>query len=278
VNVRRRRQKAEKEGQSRVNPKAVLVVGGVALGAFLIGYGVTALAFTTGNAATDIALVPDVRQLNLADATSRLRDADLTLAVGDSFPNAEVAAGAVLAQTPLPGQEVSIGSEVRVMVSTGQPRPVVPDVAAMPLAMALRSLQAAGFEVVVEEMPGEGSPGRVVDVAPTAGTSVPLPATVVLRVGAEPLFLWMPPVIGMLEDSARVALEDLGLQITEVRYESTSSEPPYRVLGQQPAPGDSIDPGMQVRLLVSLPEVDRGTLRQLPENRSAGPVYAAGGR
>jgi beta-lactam-binding protein with PASTA domain len=277
VNVRRRQEKEEKTGRTWTIPRKWLIIGGIALGAFLVGYGVTALAFTTGDAATDIALVPDVRALTLTDAARSMREADLTMVVGDSFPNADVPAGAVLAQTPLPGQEVGVGTEVSVIISTGQPRPIVPDVAAMPLAMALRSLQAAGFEVAVEEVPGEGSPGRVFDVMPAAGTAVPLPATVVIRVGTEPLFLRMPTVIGLTEDSARVTLEQVGLAVTEVRYESTSNQQPYQVLSQEPAPGDSIDPGSPVRIFVSLPEVDRGTLRQGPDQRVTEPVYAAGG-
>ncbi len=277
MNVRRKRQKEDTEGHSPIGRRAVVIVGVVALGAFLIGYGVTALAFTRGNAVTDIALVPDVRSLNMADATRQLRAADLSIAVGDSFPNAEVPEGAILAQTPLPGQEVSLGTEVRVILSTGQSRPIVPDVGVMPLAMAIRSLEAAGFEVVVEEAPGEGSVGRVVEVVPPAGTAVPLPASVVLRIGARPLYLQMPEVIGMTEDSAREAVEGAGLKVTEVRYEPNGTVAPYHVIAQVPAPGDSIDPGNMVRLFVSLPEVDRGTFGRAPDDPSAELVLTVGG-
>lgn len=226
----------------------VVVIGGFA---FLIGFGLTALSFVRGSAPVDVVTVPDVRDLRVPDARRILGRSDLDLAVGDSFPNPMVPAGAILAQSPLPGQEVGPRTEIRVIVSTGQPRPIVPDVDAMPVALATRVLQTAGFQVLVEEAPGEGTLGMVFGTVPEAGTAVPLPATVRIWVGgARPPFE-MPSVIGMLEDAARATLEAGGLRVGEIDYETSALGEVGGVVGQDPPPGDSVHVGSAVRLRVT---------------------------
>lgn len=240
-------------GPNPATRNIVLMIVGVGAAAFLIGYGITALAYTRGASPSEVRLVPDVRDLTVPEARRLMDRAELTLAVGDSFPNAETPAGAILTQTPLPGQEVSPGVEVRVIVSTGQPRPRVPEVEAMPVALATRSLQAAGFDVLVEEAPGEGTPGRVVGVIPEPGTAVTLPATVRLRVGSGALEMPMPVLIGMDESTARQTVEAAGLTIGEIVYEGGGFGGPGEVVGQEPPPGESVSAGAEVRLRINAP-------------------------
>jgi eukaryotic-like serine/threonine-protein kinase len=265
-----------KEFFERLTPvqRIAFLLLSVGLGTFILGYGITALAFTTGSAPSDVVLVPDVREMTVAEATRRMNDESLTLAVGDSLPNAAVKAGGVLAQSPLPGQEVAPGTEVRVIISTGATRPVVPNVAELPLATATQVLETAGFEVLVEPAPGEGSVGQIVGIVPSSGTVVTLPAKVTLRVGAEMPYLQMPSVMGMLEDSAKATVEGIGLRVSEVLYENSESLEPNRVVGQDPSAGDSIAEGSAVRLRVTLPQVirppNRGDGDRRDENRTPG--------
>lgn len=237
----------------------------VALIAFAVGYVITTVAFTATSAGTEVALVPDVRGLTIAQAMDRLEDDGFLLVVGDSFPNAGFPEGSVLAQSPLPGQEVGAGTEVNLIVSTGQLKEVVPDVTEMSLPLAIRTLEVAGFQVMTEEAEGEGAVGTIVGVTPEVGTPSVLPAVVVLRVAISPPFWYMPNVIGLPEDSAVVALESTGLKVSEVRYETIAGLPPYQVAAQLPLAGDSVDLNTYVRVLVGLPAVE-----SLEENRSAG--------
>jgi eukaryotic-like serine/threonine-protein kinase len=210
----------ERESLLLENRTLAMLVVAVGLAAFLIGFAITALAFTGGRAPADVVMVPDVREMQIADARRSMSAAGLGVELGDSFPN-PLPVGTVLAQSPLPGREVSPGIDVRLVLSSGPPRPSVPDVEAMPLALATRALQTAGFDVRVEEAPGEGSVGRVVAMNPAAGTPLQLPATVVLRVGAGAPLSTVPGVIGMLEDDAREALLGAGLSIGGVDYQSS---------------------------------------------------------
>lgn len=218
---------------------------------FLVGYGITALAFTSGAAPADVVMVPDVRELQFEQANRVMSRAGLTLELGDSFPNREIPAGAILAQSPLPGQEVGPGTQVRVLTSTGRPGPTVPDIEAMPLSLATRALQTAGFDVHIEDQLAEGPAGRVVETDPVAGTRVQLPATVRVRIGGAASTIEMPMLIGLLEQPAREAVAALGLELAEVIHQENIYGQPGGVFAQEPAPGDSIAAGGAVRLYVT---------------------------
>jgi serine/threonine-protein kinase len=247
----------------------------IALLTFLIGYGITALAFTSGSAPADVVMVPDVRELQIEQANRVMSRAGLTLELGDSFPNREIAAGAILAQSPLPGQEVGPGTQVRVLTSTGRPGPTVPDIEAMPLSLATRALQTAGFEVHIEEQLAEGPAGRVVATDPVAGTRVQLPATVRVRIGGAASVIEMPMLIGLLEQPAREAVTALGLELAEVIHQENIYGQPGGVFAQEPAPGDSIAAGGAVRLYVTADaaagvdeeQLDRGPVERLRRGR-----------
>ena len=246
-------------GWSRFIPRREIVIlaAFVAIIAFFGGYGLTAIAFGSATAPTDVVLVPDVRELSVTEAARAMTENGLNLIVGDSLPNQAVPAGAILTQAPLPGQEVSPGTEVEVIISTGELRPVVPEVTGMSLSMATRALEAAGFVILIEEAPGEGQPGAVLTVDPPAGTPLSLPDTILVRVGARPPFVLMPNLLGLQEDAARSELEALGLGVADILYENSETVSPYQVIEQVPAPGDSIAPGDPVRLHVTLPTIIR---------------------
>ena len=239
-----------KKAWTRADKRKAGIIAGVVLGAFVIGYGVTALSFTSG-VGIDVITVPDVRTMTLAEARRAIDRAELELAVGDSFPNAEATAGSILAQTPLPGQEVSPGTTVEVFVSTGARRPSVPSVRGMPLALATRALQTAGFQVLVQDTPGVAFPGAVVGTDPPPGTAVQLPATVQLWVSSSAPMFEMPTLIGMVEATAVRTVEESGLRIGGIDYQSTEFGEPGSVVTQEPAPGDSVNLGAEVRLRVN---------------------------
>lgn len=235
-----------------ISGKPYLLVAGavVAVGAFALGFGMTALNFMRGGAPSDVVTVPDVRQMPVEDASRTLDRSDLIIEVGDSFPNPTAPRGSVLAQAPLPGQEVSPETEVRVIISSGKAAPAVPEVSALPVALATQTLQAAGFSVLVEDAPGEGVPGEVVGTVPGSGTIVPLPATVRLRVGIPAPPVPVPMLLGMSEADARAAADSSGLSIGEVIYVASREGEPDGVVGQEPLAGELRPPGTPLQLRV----------------------------
>lgn len=106
-------------------------------------------------------------------------------------PNAPV--GQVLAQSPLPGQQLPAGADVRVSVSGGRPRARIPEVAGFSAERAEQLLRRFGFEVSRREQEGDAPAGRVLGTDLMSGTEHELPATVTLFVSTGPPPVETPP-------------------------------------------------------------------------------------
>lgn len=236
---------------SRIDRRILKRVVGVGVGAFLLGYALTAVLFFRGSNRPDVVTVPDLRDVTHEVAARRLDDLGLELQIGDSLPHPQAQEGDVLAQSPLPGREVAPGTKVRVILSAGRPTTAVPDVLSLTREPANRVLVASGFQVQVVEVPDASPPGSVVSVQPAPGSAVRLPAAVELRVSAGLPRIEVPTLFGLTEDEARAALEGVGLRLGDVEFQFGGDEATERVVEQFPAPGDSVRGGgtVQVRIV-----------------------------
>ena len=224
---------------------------GVGVGAFALAYLVTWLFFFHGERRVDVVAVPELRGLSVAAAQRQSERVELRLTVGDSLPNPDLPAGAVVAQSPLPGHEVAPGGEVRVIVSTGRERRAVPEVAMLTRGQAERVLAAAGFQVEVREVSDAHRAGAVVGTDPGAGTVVPLPAQLALLLSAGPPRVEVPRVVGLMEPAAAQVLATAGLKLGTLDYQFHLMRPEGEVLAQTPAAGDSLPMGEGVDLQVA---------------------------
>lgn len=109
------------------------------------------------------------------------------LGLGDlaitALPSSDIERGTITAQSPLPGQQVRPGAGIRVAVSSGPPRVVIPDVIGFPVDRAASLLTRLGFQVQREEEEVYDEPGRVLRLDPSPGTERELPARVTITFG-----------------------------------------------------------------------------------------------
>jgi beta-lactam-binding protein with PASTA domain len=115
--------------------------------------------------------------------------AGLGLRLGDvtEVPSLRVAPGRVVAQEPIPEQQLRAGAEVALALSAGPPEVRVPPVMGLGGRTARDLLEAAGFDVVMREVrSGEVARGRVLRTIPEAGAVLRLPATLTLLVNVGP--------------------------------------------------------------------------------------------
>ena len=218
---------------------------------FIVGYLLTALLFFGGGPRAEVVTVPDLRTQTVGRARRLVERADLVFEVTDSLPNARIARGAVVAQTPLPGREVAPETPVRVILSQGRERRGVPRVDAYSRPQAERILLASGFRVVVHAVPDQRRAGRVVGTLPAAGGTVQMPGTVRLLVSAGPPLVAVPTVAGLYRAEAEEAIRRASLRVGEVTLEMRLDVAEAIVLGQTPAPGDSVRAGRAVDLHVA---------------------------
>jgi serine/threonine-protein kinase len=120
------------------------------------------------------------RLVGMREEAARRAVAQAGLSVSEvlQLPHPNAPAGVVIAQAPLPGQQLRDGGAIRLAVSAGAPRAVVPDVIGFAVDRAESLLRRLGFEVVrIDESDTEPA-GRVLRTLPPAGRAEALPAQV----------------------------------------------------------------------------------------------------
>jgi serine/threonine-protein kinase len=237
-------------------PGLLLRVLGIGLGAFVVGYALTTLLVFPGFGRQAIVTVPDLRGRTFAVARRLADDAGVEVSRGPWLYHPSVDSGAVLAQSPLPGQEVTRGAMVRLTLSAGRERRPVPQVTDLTAAQAQDLLRRTGFAVRVRRVLSERAEGRVLGVKPEAGTTLPVLSTVELTLSAGPPavvvpIVAVPDLTNLPEPEARAALREAGLRLGEVGYDPGASVPLGGIASQNPAAGDSVRAGTSVRVTIS---------------------------
>ncbi|HEX9936425.1 MAG TPA: PASTA domain-containing protein [Longimicrobium sp.] len=221
------------------------------LGGFFFGYLLILLLFFPGFGRSAIVTVPDVRGMTQNAARRALERAGLEITRGNTLNNPRVQAGRVLSQVPLPGQEASRGSDVRVILSAGPNLRPVPSIASLDKDEAISLLQRMGFQVRLRHVVNMAEEGTLLAIDPRAGTQVPMPGVVVLNISAGPPKILTPSVLSTTREAAAAALQAAGLRLGRVSYDSASTAPLGDVVAQSPAAGDSIRMGGAVRITLS---------------------------
>lgn len=143
--------------------------------------------------------VPDLRGRTTSEAQRELVAAGLGGVEVSELPHPDADPGTVIAQSPLPGQQLRPGADVRIALSSGPARVMVPDVLGFGADRAESMLTRAGFTVTRAEQESPAPEGRVIRTDPQPGQPLVLPASVTLIVSTGPAAV---PDPGAFPDSA----------------------------------------------------------------------------
>lgn len=241
------RPQRDRKSQNRVNPY-ILAAGGGFLLAFLL---VAALVFPDDEPPQEVR-VPSVLGLPFTDAERRLQAIGLKTALGERRFAVDAPRSAVLAQNPVAGRRVNLGAEVVLDVSDGQEGATVPTLNGLSRDDAERALRGAGLEIGdVSEEASTVARGVVLAARPTAGQTVSAGTRVSLVLSAGPKELTMPDVVGRDMGTARSLIEQLGLVLGPVEFDSLSAVATGTVIAQTPAAGASLAGGSVVSIRVA---------------------------
>lgn len=217
-------------------------------------------------AADEVVEVPDMVGLAEADARATLADAGLDLQVRSEMPHRDAPEGAVVAQSPLPGQYARPGAPVEVTLSEGPRRRTVPDLRGLSGRQAQIVLERLGFATSVDTASSDVERGRVVGTRPEAGSGRTLPSEVTVVVSRGPEVADVPELAGVHIDDVEQRLRERGFRLGEVTYDPEAFSAPGRVIGQTPAPGYALREGGRVSVRVAGSPPDPPAGRQLPDS------------
>jgi beta-lactam-binding protein with PASTA domain len=218
---------------------------------------------------------PDVRGKSVEEATQAYAHAyviEVELVPGD-----EAQQGKVVDQQPKPGSALLFRGVLRLFV-VQEPTPagvIVPSVIGKSEADARTMIEEAGLKVAVSYVQDPvADPGTVISQEPACCGEILAGGLVSLRVSGEAppapeADVVMPAVTGMtMHDASQVVLM-AGL-VPKVEFHVLVGQPAWRCVSQDPAAGQALASGSEVRLVVSLPS-------QSPTQVRVPPLYGLSG-
>ncbi|MFI8101482.1 Stk1 family PASTA domain-containing Ser/Thr kinase [Streptomyces sp. NPDC086023] len=236
----RRRQKKSNASTILLVVAAILVL----VGAILIG---RSLFSKTGG---DGVSAPQLVGLNLTDAQNRADNAGLKVVKDKEEPCKDQAKGLVCSQDPVKGTSVEKGSTIHVVISTGAPKVLVPDVTGISFNEAEKQLVDKGFTVDRKNEESDRKPGTVISQDPKGDSSVETGTKVTLTVAKEAEKSIVPDLLGKTPSEARKALEEADLKLgTKEEVDSTAT--PNTIVQQSLEAGSEVQPGSTVNVQVA---------------------------
>jgi beta-lactam-binding protein with PASTA domain/predicted Ser/Thr protein kinase len=199
-----------------------------------------------GTAAPATFAVPTVTNLTQAEAVTKLQQAGFVADV--TTEKSETEKGIVIDQTPPAGEKHPAKTKVRITVSSGPGKAVVPDVVGFTEDSAKVTITEAGLKVgkVVEVNDPKFDKGKVIETLPSANSSVSAGSAVTLRVASGKVKV--PDVVGKSSGDAQQALTDA--RLTYRTNFAESSQPEGTVLSQT-HDGDTVSVGTKIILVVA---------------------------
>jgi beta-lactam-binding protein with PASTA domain len=188
--------------------KTILISIGLLLGTFGIGYLVaTRMLFPPLPTPVNGIAVPDLSGQLINEVERRLSPLGLERGAVVRISHPRQPPGIIVAQSPLPGQQLRQGGAVSFAVSSGLPSVQVPNVIGFDVARATAVLSQLGLAADQTTEINERPAGTVIRISPEPGQRQPIPARVRITVSAGP-----PPPPPEPPTDSTIARDTLTLQ------------------------------------------------------------------
>ncbi|MFE4263067.1 Stk1 family PASTA domain-containing Ser/Thr kinase [Streptomyces sp. NPDC056883] len=161
--------------------------------------------------------------------------------------------GTVCQQDPAEGTKVAKNFVVKVKMSTGAPKVLVPNVVNLAIADAEKALQDKGFQIEKSQVESERPAGTVIDQNPKNGEAEK-GSTIKLTVAKEISKVTVPDLTGKSQADAAKALQAVKLKLGSVtEVDAAPGTAPKTVVSQDPGINSQVDVNSTVNISVAKP-------------------------
>lgn len=193
----------------------------------------------------------DVRGMTYDDAKDALNKVGLGIFKNGTQSSDDYAEGEIVSQDVEKGEKVDKNTTIKVVISSGKGSVPVPDVSGKSSDDATSKLEAEGFKVSTDYKYSDTvAQGKVVETAPSAGTSAQKGETVTIYLSRGPEGTEMPNLIGQTEEQAKSTLNSMGCSVN-VNTEYNTTQEAGKVVGQSIDPGVRVTSGTTVTIAIS---------------------------
>ncbi|CAA0116547.1 Serine/threonine-protein kinase PknB [Mycolicibacterium vanbaalenii] len=212
---------------------------------------VVTIAINSYGGGTRSIQVPDVSGQVSDDAIAALQNLGFRTTLQRN-PDSEVPPDHVISTDPDANSSVAAGDEITLNVSTGPEQREVPDVSGLSYGAAVRELTDAGFErfrrTASPSTPEQRD--RVLSTVPPANQTSAITNEITIVVGSGPATADVPDCVGQSATVCQEVLSASGFSNT-VAVEVDSTSPAGRVLGTEPAAGQTVPEDTVIQIQVS---------------------------
>ncbi len=215
----------------------------------------------------------DVRGMTYDDAKDALNKVGLGIFKNGTQSSDNYAEGEIVSQDVEKGEKVDKNTTVKVVISSGKGSVPVPDVSGKSSDDATSKLEAEGFKVSTDYKYSDTvAQGKVVETAPSAGTSAQKGETVTIHLSRGPEGTEMPNLIGQTEEQAKSTLNSMGCSVN-VNTEYNTTQEAGKVVGQSIDPGVRVTSGTTVTIAISKGEPSYGYKATITAPSASGDTY-----
>ncbi|MGK7345319.1 MAG: PASTA domain-containing protein [Candidatus Nitrospinota bacterium M3_3B_026] len=197
---------------------------------------------------------PDVRGKMVIPAMETLSSRGLYMAVTRMENSPTTPKDRIVSQDPPPGEPIKLGRAVKVVVSRGSSKTLIPDITGSSLLRAEAVLEGRGIKIKKKIYIHSGRQERTILAQdPAPGTLAPKGASITLLVssGPRPERIMAPDFVGQPLSAAMDRIRNSDLRIRRVLYRRANGKESGEVIAQDPAFGAMVEKGSYITLTVS---------------------------
>lgn len=198
--------------------------------------------------------MPNLVGMTPEKAEVALEELNLKMEIGESVTSDEVEKGEIAAQNPPKGEKVEKGDTITVMLSSGKPTGLVPQLVGTTFVKenVEAILQANNYNlggVSYEE--SDAPEGQIINQDPGAGTEAEKGTIVNITVSKGTDKVAVPKLIGLTIDEARAEIEKAGFTFGNPSYEESTVYAKNIVMGANYSEGEKVQKGATINLTIS---------------------------
>ena len=237
--VRKRKKASKRVRRNRKIALAMAIIVGIVGWYVLVGPG-------------SRVVVPSTVGASQTEVSAALDPLGLTSMVLEKQFSEEIPEGHVIQSIPEGGGRIDQGGTVKLVISKGPERFVLPSVAGLTPEAAQNLIGKLPLVIapLAEEFSTTVPKGYVIDSNPPSGEKVKRGSSVIIRVSKGIEQITLASYVGKSSDQALNELQDAGFAVTS-RYEYSETRLAGEVVSQKPAGGGTADKGAKVALVIS---------------------------
>lgn len=200
---------------------------------------------------SNLITVPDVRGKNVESAQEELTKLGLKVETAEGEYYASVPSNYIVTQSPYPFTKVKPGRKIKLIISKGIAKVIIPDITGLPFSEGREKLAEKKLKVGnITEVDGSAPYGVITLQNPPAGTEVSSESYVDITVTTS-----KPPTIPNLIDvhfeEAKKIITENGYVLGRVIFKESSFHPRGVVIQQEPIPFSKAESGSIINLIVN---------------------------